>query len=220
MQTIDNAPKQSDWEEIEKKMNSTVGFQKVKRAGLKKIYAVRVLPPDFQMDESGGDEHEYKFYYTSRNFKPKNAACTKHVWRRAEGRSGVGVVRDGFDSLSSKHDFLLHEDEKGTIVGVDLLPATTYNAKTNAPADVHDLQYIELAINGTTGEIEFLQVPIGVTKQQIQQLITELDKVDNINAGDMIGNAFRVYELQGNRIKVEPPPRGAGFGRPGSVGVS
>lgn len=220
MQAIENNnPKVADWKEIEKKMNSTVGFQKVKRVGLKKIYAVRVLPPDFRMDDTGGENHEYKFYYTSRNFKPRNAPCTKHVWRRAEGRSGVGVVRDGFDSLSSKHDFLLHEDAEGVIVSVDLLPGTTYNAKTNAPADIHDLQYIELAINGSTGEIEFLQVPIGVTKQQIQQLITELDKLDVINAGDMIGNAFRVYELQGNRMKVEPPPRNTPYGRPGAVGI-
>jgi hypothetical protein len=194
-----------------------IGLRKVKREGLKKSYAVRILPPDFQMDETGGENHKYMFYYTSRNFKPKAQECTKHVWRRAEGRGGVGVVRDGFDSISGKHDFLLHEKD-GKIVAVDLLPSNTYNAKSNAPMDTHDLEYVELAINTATGEIEFLKVPIGVTKQQLQQLITELDKLDLIQAGDVIGGAFRVYEMQGNRLKIEPPPKGSTHGRPGHVG--
>lgn len=206
----------------------SVGLNKVKRTGLNKIYAVRVKPPDFQADETGGENHKFLFYYTTRNFKPKSQECTKHVWRRAEGRTGPGVVRDGFDSLSGNHDFILHEQpgEKdddgkqaaGKIVAVDILPSTTYNAKTNAPRNVQEYKLIELAINTATGEIEFLEVPIGVSKQQLQQLITEIDKLSNINAGDRIGGRYYVYELQGNRLRIEPPAQGnMGAGRPGSV---
>jgi len=221
MDAVENEPKVSDWEEIEKKMNMTVGLQKQKRTGLKKTYAVRILPPDFREDEETG-EVEYYLYFTTRNFKSKSMKCSRHVWRRAEGRSGPGVVRDGFDSLSSKHDFLLYhegEGEDAKVVAVDILPSTTYNAKTNAPENVQDQEYIELAINSATGEIQFQAVPIGVSKTQLQQLIAELDKVDSVNAGDTLGKAFYVYELQGNRLKVEPPPRGVGMGRPGQVGL-
>jgi len=212
---------------LDNKMSDTptipeVGLRKVKRVGLKKVYAVRIQPPDFQMDEQGGDDHKYLFYYTSRNYKSKRAECTKHIWRRAEGRSGPGVVRDGFDAISSRHDFLLHvkpgeKDSPDTVVGVDVLPATTYTAKTNAPLQVQECDHIELAINVSTGEIEFMEVPIGVSKQQIQQLITEIDKKELIQAGDVLGGVFNVYELQGNRLKVAPPARGASTSTPGQV---
>jgi hypothetical protein len=196
----------------------TVGLQKVKREGLKKIYAVRILPPDFELDELDGENHKYTFFYTSRNYESKSQPCSKHIWRRAEGRSGVGVVRDGFDAISNKHDFLLHEDATGKIVAVDLLPKNTYNAKTNAPASTHDLQHIELAINTATGELEFLQIPIKVTKAQIQQLITELDKMDVLQAGGMIGRAYSVYEIQGNRVKIELPRKDHNAPYSGSAG--
>lgn len=185
-----------------------VGLRKVKRIGTKKIYAVRVLPPDFKMDENSGDT-QFFFYYVSRNYKSLSSECTKHVWKRAEGQTGPGVVRNGFDTLSSSRDFLLHEKD-GKIIAVDILPANVYTSKTSAPAALHDLQHIEAVLNVSTGEVEFISVPVGVSKQQLQQLIAELDKVDMVQAGDTLGGAFYVHELQGNRLKISPPSRGAG----------
>jgi hypothetical protein len=187
---------------------SEVGLRKVKRIGTKKIYAVRVLPPDFKMDEEGGGDTQFFFYYVSRNYKPVSSECTKHVWKRAEGQAGPGVVRNGFDTLSSSRDFLLHEKD-GKIIAVDILPSNAYTSKTSAPAVLHDLQHIEVIINVSTGEVEFVAVPVGVSKQQLQQLIGELDKVDMIQAGDTLGGAFYVHELQGNRVKISPPSRGS-----------
>jgi len=197
-----------------------VGLKKAKRKNLKKIYAVRVQPPDFQTDEE--DKHKFLFYYISKNFKSKSSECSHHVWRRAEGRTGPGVVRDGLDTLSSRYDFILHE-KKGTktkaaqIVGVDLIPSTVYSAKGNAPSNMHDLARIQAAINLATGEVEFIEVPIGVTKPQLQMLISELDKVSEVNVGDTLGGTFHVYEIQGNRLFVDPPSKNAGPVRPGQV---
>ena len=204
--------------------NQEIGLRKAKRKGLKQIYAVRVLPPDFVLDESGGEDHQYKFFYTSKNYKACEKECTKHVWRRSEGRTGPGVIRDGFDALSSDYDFILHEDptmgKEGMIVGVDLIPATTYNAKRTAPLDVQGYDYIELAINASTGEIEFIAVPVKVTKLQLQNLIKVIDKLELIQAGDVLGNQFSVYEIHGNRLKIAPPVSGGGAPRtPGQVGI-
>ena len=202
--------------------NTEVGLRKVKRTGLKQIYAVRILPPDFELDEEGGENHKYKFFYTSKNYKACEKECSKHVWRRAEGRTGPGVIRDGFDALSTEYDFILHEDRSekkdGIIVGVDLIPANTYNAKRNAPVEVQEFEFIELAINTSTGEIEFIAVPIKVTKMQLQNLIREIDKLELIQAGDVIGNQFPVYEIHGNRLKVTPPHAATSMRVPGQVG--
>lgn len=196
-----------------------IGLRKKAKNHLTAEHIVKMEPPDFSVDDDGQPRCELN--YGTVDFKPKTAPCSQAVWRRAEGRSGDGVVRDGLTTKSGRCDFILYREKgKDEVVAIDTVPKEFYQGKRNAPAKIHDLESGEFLINPTTGEItvEPDKLPVGFTKRQLHIVIRELNKSTLVQTGQMLGGAFEVTDVRGNRVFIALPRQG--FSAGGPVGVN
>ena len=188
-------------------MTSVPGMVKAKRVGVKPTIAVNIKPPEYALDPSGGENHTYKCVYVTAGGKQIKVKCTPAVWRKCEGKSGDGRVRDGL-CFKTNTEFIIWSDGNGTVTDVDVLPGDYYQARQVAPADIIDNEALELLVNQGTGAIEVKKICLGVTRARIERLIGELNKLDKLSPGDSIPGGFEILSVSGNRVSISVSVKG------------
>lgn len=185
-------------------MTTTPGMVKQKRLNVKPTVAVNIKPPEYTLDPSGGENHTYKCVYVTTGGKQIKQKCTPAVWRKCEGKTGDGNVRDGL-CFKTNSDFIIWTDGEGVVVDVDVLPSDYYQARQVAPVDVVDREGVELVIHQASGSVDIKKICLGATRQKMERLIQELNKLDRVSPGDSIPGGYEVLSVSGNRVIVSIP---------------
>lgn len=185
-------------------LTTTPGMVKHKRLNLKPTVAVNIKPPEYLLDPSGGENHTYKCVYVTTGGKQIKQKCTPAVWRRCEGKTGEGQVRDGL-CFKTNSDFIIWTNGDDVVEDVDVLPSDYYLARQVAPVDVVEREGIELVISQSTGSVEIKKVCLRATRQKLERLIAELNKLDHLSPGDSIPGGFEIMSVSGNRVTVSIP---------------
>lgn len=188
-------------------LTTTPGMVKTKRTGLKPHMAVNIKPPEYALDPSGGENHTYKCVYVTSGGKQIKQKCSASVWRKCEGKTGDGRVRDGLCHKTNT-EFIMWADTQGNIVDVDILPGDYYLARQVAPEDVISHEGVEVIIHQATGAVEVRKTCLGLTRAKLERLIGELNKLDKLSPGDSLPGGFEIMSISGNRVNISIPARG------------
>lgn len=191
-------------------------MNKPKRENLKSVIAVSLKPPSFTLDESGEENHTYKCVYVTVDGKQVTQLCNKDVWKRCEGTNRVGRPRNGLcDKIhanfilwidESANKETLDEKSKGIVVDIDVIPSEFYQRRQTMPDDMVAQETIELKIL-PSGAVEIQKVPPGVNRKTIETLISSLNAVETVNAGDTL-RGFEIQAVSGNTVNIFPPIKG------------
>lgn len=190
-------------------------MNKPKRENLRYLVADSIKPPAFKLDETGSENHTYKCVYVT-DARQVTHKCTHNVWKRCEGTQRAGRPRNGLcDTLGSK--FVIWIDgskntdverphERGIVVDIDVIPDTYYQLRQTMPEEMAEQSTIDVSIL-PSGAVQVDSIPAGVNEKTVINLITGLNKLDEVNAGDVIPGGFDVEAVNGNKIQVLPPVR-------------
>lgn len=192
---------------MNKALETTPGMVKVTRLGLKAIKSVNIKPPEYVLDEKGGEDHIYKCVYVTPGGKQIKQRCTAPVWRKCEGKTGEGRLRDGLCQRTNT-EFILWSDSNDVVVDIDVLPGDYYMARQVAPESIIDHEGVELIINQGTGSVEVKKTCLGLTRAKLERLINELNKLDRLSPGDNLPGNFEIMSISGNRVTVSVPSKG------------
>ena len=189
-------------------------MQKPKRENLKSVLALSIKPPAYELDKTGGEDHTYKCVYVTNQGKQITHKCNHAVWKRCEGRNVQGRARDGLaDKLNcqfliwidpNKNEHASTEAQKGLVVDIDVLPENYYQRRQVMPSDVADRETIDIKV-GPSGYIEILALPPGVTRQMVERMIRELNKLDTLVPGQLIQGGYEVETVAGSTVSLLPP---------------
>lgn len=182
-------------------------LNKAKRHFAKKYDAVSIKPPTVVPDPDGGDDHKYFCVFVSEEgaaSKQMRLPCTLDVWKRCEGRTGAGSVRNGLDARLH-NNFVMYENAEGEIYDVDILPKQYYATKAMIPERLRDKEDILIKVNPRLGSLDVSQVPAGVTKAKLASLVNTLNKLETIQSGDTLAGGFEVLYVSGTTLSIAPP---------------
>ena len=168
------------------------------------IQARRITAPETRKDPKSGKNIVLMSFIDAGSYQ-QHKPTTKDLFLYAAGTNQEGETPDGLDRLLH-HQFVLHEDEKGKIIGLDIIPSRLYRSGVvpRSQEGVSTL-IVQFDLDGAVARVT--QRPFNVRFEQSAAIIRELDKL--IAAGKAIttsvrlGNIGRVVNTTENSVEIK-----------------
>ena len=174
---------------------------KPKREGIIKIKAESIKPPESQELPTGGYNYELVFVSNGREIKQK---CTKEVFRRADGPPvppGTDKMGRGLDFKTNSTFYIIKNPSRdGIIVAIDMQPENT-TAKGPVSEEAKSKKDIVIRIS-PNGDLDVKQIPPGTPDVDLLLIMNQLDTLDTVTVGLIIGLRYEVTEVSGSTIHI------------------
>ena len=164
----------------------------------------RITAPETRPDPITGKRIAMLSFIDGGSYQ-QHCPTTKDLFLYAAGSSEVGEVPDGLDRLLH-HQFIVHKNEKGKAVGLDIVPSRLYRSgvvpKSQEGVTTLVIQY---DLDGAVARV--IQRPFNIRFDHSAAILRELDRL--ITAGKPIatsvrlGNLGRVVSTTENTVEVK-----------------
>lgn len=133
--------------------------------------------------------------------------CTREVYRRVTGdpKPGKRKVRSLDYRLGT--NFVVVVETKNsvpTVTGIDVLPEIEIRKFGLVPEDQQDVDYVTIAVNPLTGELEVKSVPPNLTKRTLLHILNSIDREEHLFPGQRLGGRHEVMGVSGNQVSIDP----------------
>jgi len=178
---------------------------KPKRTGLRRVRAEQLkAPPQPDLDESGGEDHQYGIVYVSDGVE-HHVPCTAALWRKVEGPNPrPGRPHPGMDMRTERIHFIYHNRETNRAESLDFMPNHSGYRGGLIPEHLKDIDTVEIKIDQRDGSLEVLSYPPKVAERVILAIFTAIDNAEEIKPGDLLAGRYHVNVVAGNKIEVDP----------------
>jgi hypothetical protein len=166
---------------------------------------VRITAPEFKKDPSSGKKIPL-LCWGDESANHRRTECSRELFRAAAGQNEVGERPDGMDRLTN-HQFVIHLDESGRAVGLDVIPARQYGGRV-VPTDMVGVTTLKLLFQEDgSGVVRVLQRPVNTKPEDIRRVIESLDalrgKTLKIGMQPIEGNAAKIVSLNDGVVEIK-----------------
>lgn len=170
----------------------------------RRVVSVRITSPETRVNPRTL-KRELLLSYVDGNSDHQHAVTTADLFVYAAGSNEEGELPDGLDRLQF-HKFVIHLDEAGTAVGLDILPNRVYRSQV-IPASQRDVSTVRLTWLLDGAVVRCTQRPAGVTGNELIALVREFDAMadrgEEVVVNGKIGTLGRVVSISGDTVEIK-----------------
>lgn len=165
--------------------------------------AKRITAPETQIDKKTQKRVVLLAYIDARS-NQQHAPTTKELFLYAAGNNEEGETPDGLDRLSD-HTFVVHKNEGGKAIGLDIVPSRLYRSGVIpvSQVDVKTLT-VQFDLDGVVARVT--QWPANTRAEVSLAVIAELDKLiskgKSIHPTMRLGSIATVVNTTENSVEV------------------
>jgi hypothetical protein len=168
-----------------------------------RVLAKRITAPETQTDHETGKKI-LLLSYVDQHSNHRHDRTSREIFLYAAGNNEEGEMPDGLDRLSD-HQFVIHKDEKGKAIGIDVIPARLYRSGV-VPVSQEGVKTLIVQYDLDGAVCRVIQRPFNTRAEQSMRVINELDKLikagKSVHTAMKLGNVGTVVNTTDNTVEV------------------
>jgi hypothetical protein len=190
-------------EPVKTRKTNSSGLSKPIRTGIKKYRAPHMKPAEAVASVEDPDEFSFNAIFVS-DSKEYRFPCDAAMYRKIMGpEPKPGKKNRGLDMQVGIQFLVGVSKSTGYVVSIDILPESAYEHGI-FPEYLEGVEEVEMVIDQKTGEVRVTKIPAKISTRVVESIIAQLDKVDLVEPGMILGGKYEVTNVSGNIVHVNP----------------